>query len=427
MRYLIRILIILLLPTLVNAQTRNIGFYLEQAMANSPLIHNSDNEQQLIQLDLKQINSILSKPEINVESNILFAPIISHDNGANRFQWVSNGADKYTGYDMAATDGGQYQALVTLQQPLLSKSKLVPYQKKAVLNGQINSNQVKLTEHELKQLVSYQYLLCLKAKKQTENSQSVLETMRNEVTTMQQLVDQSIYQQTDLMLLNIEYKNYEIGLKNFQSDYAGSIYDLNLLCGINDTTIFDLKELNLALNNPVNAVSNFSTSFLLDSLNIAADLKINDLKYQPQLNWFANAGLNAVYLPTPNRMGFSTGLSFSWNVFDGHQRKIQQERSLLRMNSLAFEKKNLLTKVDIQKNKALQQINSVNQRIELINQQLEEYNQVLSAYSLKLEQGELSVIEFKNLFQDISAKKQELIDLTIEKQLLINAYNYWNY
>jgi hypothetical protein len=46
---------------------------------------------------------------------------------------------------------------------------------------------------------------------------------------------------------------------------------------------------------------------------------------------------------------------------------------------------------------------------------------------MKLKQGELSVIELKSLFKDIASKKQQAIDLNIEKQLLINSYNYWNY
>jgi hypothetical protein len=36
-------------------------------------------------------------------------------------------------------------------------------------------------------------------------------------------------------------------------------------------------------------------------------------------------------------------------------------------------------------------------------------------------------MDFKNLMKDIAAKKQEIIQLKMEKQLLINAYNYLNY
>jgi hypothetical protein len=52
----------------------------------------------------------------------------------------------------------------------------------------------------------------------------------------------------------------------------------------------------------------------VDSLNITADQSISDLKYKPQVNLFANAGLNAIYLPAFNRFGLSTGITFSWNI-----------------------------------------------------------------------------------------------------------------
>jgi len=36
-------------------------------------------------------------------------------------------------------------------------------------------------------------------------------------------------------------------------------------------------------------------------------------------------------------------------------------------------------------------------------------------------------MDFKNLLKDITAKKQDYLLLRMEKLLLINSYNYWNY
>jgi cell division protein FtsB len=41
--------------------------------------------------------------------------------------------------------------------------------------------------------------------------------------------------------------------------------------------------------------------------------------------------------------------------------------------------------------------------------------------------GEASVMDYKNLLKDISAKKQELLQLKMEKQFLINSYNFLNF
>jgi hypothetical protein len=42
-------------------------------------------------------------------------------------------------------------------------------------------------------------------------------------------------------------------------------------------------------------------------------------------------------------------------------------------------------------------------------------------------QGLVSIMELKNLVKDYAAKKQELLQVNIEKQWLINMYNYWTF
>jgi hypothetical protein len=104
-------MLLLFLPGILNAQNRDLNFYLGQAKINSPLINKNKNENKIVALDLRQVKSILSKPEINLEANVLFAPIVSHDNNSNHLEWTSNGANNYSGYDLASTDGGQFQAV----------------------------------------------------------------------------------------------------------------------------------------------------------------------------------------------------------------------------------------------------------------------------------------------------------------------------
>ena len=103
-------LLLLLISGSLNAQQRDLKYYLEKAEMNSPLINKNKNDNKLINLDLQQISAMLSKPEINFEASMMLAPIIYHDNGTNRFQLASEGANKYNGYDLATTDGGAYQA-----------------------------------------------------------------------------------------------------------------------------------------------------------------------------------------------------------------------------------------------------------------------------------------------------------------------------
>jgi outer membrane protein TolC len=421
------LLIFLIFSDILSSQQPDLNYYLEKAKANSPLINQSRNQSLIADLDLIQIKAILSKPEINVEAGVLFAPIVSHDNSTNKFQLVSEGADKYTGYDLAATDGGQYQAVVSLRQNLFTASKYKSYSDMNDVSHRLNENTIALTVHETEQLVTYQYLLCLKSKTEKANSLIVLKAVEDQVTTMKKLVENGIYKQTDLILLQIEYQNYSADFKKFNADYRNNLYDLNLLCGLSDSSLVEIQDIDLQLKSGMNSGSQFLTSFKLDSLNVRTMLAIEELKYKPELSLFADAGMNAVYIPSFNRVGFSTGLTFKMNLFDGNQKKLMRDRAAISLRTIDFEKNNFRIKNDIYKNQTLSNIRSLDDRLKITEAQLEQYRILLDAYSKQLARGDVSILEYKNLIRDIVAKKQESLLIKMDIQMLINSYNYWNY
>lgn len=427
MRGLFVYLIIVFFPLCLQSQVRDIDFYLEQAEKNSPLIHKNMNESKMVSIDLEQLNAVLSKPEISLDASVLFAPIVSHDNGSSRFEWVSEGATNYNGYDQAFTDGGQYQAVVSIKQPLLNKSIHRSYSNQAFIKQEINQNNIELTSHELEQVVGYQYLLCLKAKMQIQNAQLVLNQVDEQLGVLQKLVTNAIYKQTDLMLLLITRGNYLIDYQKSKAEYRTSIYDLNLICGISDTTVVDIREHLFEIKPDTLTHSKFITGYKLDSLGVLAEQSVFEQKYKPQLYFFANAGLNAIYLPTIDRLGFSTGITFNWTIFDGHQRKIQQQKALISMDNIEFEKQNFITQHTINKRKILDQIQASVVNESIVSEQVKQYELLIDTYKKELAMGQLSIMDLKNVLNDLAAKKQELLLITMERQVLINSYNYWNY
>ena len=324
MKRLILSILLLSGTLLMHSQQRDLNFYLEKAKITSPLIQKNKNDSKIIELDLKQTERILKNPEINLESNVLFAPIITHTNNTNRLDLTSAGADNYSGYDLGITNGGQYQAFVSVKQPLLGNMNYKVYSQKSDISRKQNENSTSMTIHEMEQLVGYQYILCLKSKAQLKNAETVQKQLDEQLSIMKKLVQQAVYKQSDLLLLQIERQNLELSNKSFEDDYKSNVYDLNLLCGIKDSSVVDIQELNLQLKPESLSDSQFLISYKLDSLGIIADQSISELKYKPQLNAFANAGLNAVNVPSFNRLGFSAGLTFSMNLYDGNQRKLEK-------------------------------------------------------------------------------------------------------
>ncbi len=410
------------------AQTRNLDYYIQQAEANSPLINQSKNENKIIDLDIQKVRSILFKPQIDADANLLFAPIISHDNNTNKLQLVSDGnTTSYTGYDMAYSDGGQYNAIVSVSQPLFVKSRFDALTQKADISSQLNNNNITITQHELVQLVSHQYLLCLKAKKQSELSAILIKKLDNQIQTMQKLVDNAIYKKTDLMVMHIEKENFELEFHSFNTEYQNNIADLNLLCGIMDTSLVNIQDVSFKLSAANMQQSYFLTKYKLDSLNILSSENIFNQRYKPQVNLYANAGMNAIYLPSFNRFGFAAGINFSLKLFDGNQREIEHNKTNIILQNIEFEKQNFITKNNINKSKYLKQIKLINNQLSITKKQLSEYKNLMKLFSFELSQAQVSIMDYKNLIRDISAKKQEYLLLSMKKQAMINWFNYWNY
>ncbi len=86
-----------------------------------------------------------------------------------------------------------------------------------------------------------------------------------------------------------------------------------------------------------------------------------------------------------------------------------------------------MTQQQINKSKIISQLKSLDERRLILVNQVTKYDQLYKVYADELAQGLVSVMDFKNLLKDITAKKQDYLLLKMEKQLLVNSYNYWNY
>ncbi|MDD3624003.1 MAG: TolC family protein [Proteiniphilum sp.] len=409
----------------IRAQN-NLENYIRQAEQNSPLLQKQENNQRIIELDLKQFNAVYKSPKLNLNSNFLFSPIVSKDGNTNKLEWVSSGSSEYWGYDLGATNGGQFQALVSVNQPLFTHKYIAAHQNNANILQEQNLNATQLTKAELEQVVTHQYILCVQSQKQKENIRNMIQVLQEQIQQMQPLVKAGIYKLIDLKLLEIELENNQIEEERLNGLYLDNFNALNLLCGITDTTLFDLDEISLDLNSLVQKPSLFTRQYKLDSLTVKAEQNIFNLQYLPQISVFGDAGLNATYQPGFNRLGFSVGLSVTWNLFDGHQRKINDEKAIIQLSNIETDRKYFENQNDIRKKNILSQIDNLNRQLDLIDRQLSEYKNLLELYKIEIKKSLISVLELKTLIREISAKQQSKTNTLMSKEILINAYNYWN-
>lgn len=428
MKYLFfSVLAILFFGSGINAQNSALDNYIFKAVQNSPLINENNNLSKVNQLEIQRIKANYTKPQIELSANYLFAPIISTDNNKTTFEPNSSGASNYYGYDLGASNGGEYQALLNFNQALFGGEKFKIAAEQINVESQINENNNKLTQHDIEKIVTDQYILCLQDSKQIHDAEITLNLLTEQQTILKKLVENSIYKQSDLVLLNIEYQNYFSQLTTFKSNYHSDLLELNTICGIDDTTLVQLQSIELILKNKVSN-SLFLESYRLDSLNLAAQQNVFELQYKPQLNLYANTGLFAFTIPDiPQRFGLSAGLSLNWTIFDGKQKKINQQKTMLLEQNISFQKRYYENQNKVRIEKIKYEIKSIETQLESIDNQLINYNILLESYKKELSAGQISIIDFLTILKNKSSLTGDYHLLFSQKQLLINAYNYWNW
>lgn len=410
----------------VNAQN-TLDYYVRTAQQNSPLANDNKSQSKANLLEVERLKALYTKPQIGVTANYLFSPIISTDNNKTSLQLNAENATNYYGYDIAYSNGGQYQAMLNITQPLFNGKRYKTASEQLNISSEINKNNAKLSEHDIEKIVTDQYILCLQDIKQIEYAEQMIKLLTEQNDILKKLVESSIYKQTDLSLLHIEYNNFQSRLCTFKANYRREVMDLNILCGIDDTALVQIQLTEISVT-PNSSLSNFLGKYRLDSLNLLAQQKAFELKYKPQVSLFANTGLNAVYAPTiPSRFGIGAGLSFSLNFYDGNQKAINRSKTQVLEQSVLFYKNNFITQNTVRKTKLLNEIQSYSERISIAEQQLKDYEQVLNSYKKEIISGQLSIINYTTVLKNMATAQNDLSLLYSQQQLLVNTYNYWNW
>ena len=427
MRYLfVTMIAILFCVSGIEAQNR-LDYFISQAVNNSPLINENNNLNKVNELEARRLKAIYTKTQIGITANYLFAPIIATDNNKTVFEPNSSGAVNYYGYDLGASNGGEYRAMLNITQPLFGTEKYKTAAEQVSIETQMNENNTKLTAHDIGKIVTDQFILCVQDSKQIADAETFVALLAEQKEILNRLIQSGIYKQSDLILLSIEQKNFQAQVETLKANYQRDLLELYTICGIDDTTTVQLQSIELELN-PEVSNSIFTESFRLDSLNLAARQNVFELQYKPQLNFYADAGLWAFTPSTlPQRFGMSAGVSLSWNIFDGRQKEINRQKTMLFQRNTSFQKNYFETQNKLRLEKILGEIKSTENQIEISGSQLKNYDDLLEAYQKELSAGQISVIDFLTVLKNKATQTSAHNMLFLKKQSLINTYNYWNW
>ena len=420
-KFLSLLFLSILLCPLLKAQN-DLQFYLNSAFNNNPALKESRNIISVKKLDKSLTDAQYSLPQISLTANYMFVPYFYNDKIV-----TTNPGPTAIGYDASVTNGGLYSAQVNVTKNIFNGGVLDAYYNQADLQIKSNEFNYELTKHNLEKDVIDQYINCWQAQQLYILSTSTADTLRQQLNITQNLMMKGLVKQSDYLLLKIEIETQQLSALQALNSFKNSIYQLNVLAGIPDTSIVTLEvvKLNKTL---VIGPSKFFYRYENDSLLILNQQDVFETKYYPQLNLFFNAGLNAVELNDIQRkFGLSAGFNFSLPIYDGSQKSITRQQSQINLNTIVSNRK---TQEILITNKIKESSSQVEYNIgslQSISSQLEDYNKILILMKSELMHGQLSMVDYITIIKNFFDLKKNEISSSAAYQLAVNQFNYWNW
>jgi outer membrane protein TolC len=401
----------------------NLNYFLNKGLNNSPVIKDFGNQFLINKLQNKLDEAQNSAFQVYLTSNILFAPYFNN----NGTIFTPNPGPNAIGYDAAVTNGGLYSAQINLDKNIFNGGLLDALKDERAVQGKSYENKTSIEKHTLTKQITNQYLNTLQYLMLYKVSKEVEKNLNAQLNITENLVKKGFAKAQDYLLLKIELKTRKIDLEQTWQNYKSGLAELYSTCGIRDTQTVRIDSVNLNMTK-VHSQSNFLTQYYLDSLNAASQQKVFETKYQPQVDLFFNAGLNAVELNDVQRkFGISAGINFSLPILDGNQKDITRQQTSIAEQTLFDYKNYLAENIVIKRRDSENRIKSLKKNLNDLNKQINDYKELLKISGNQLQQGNLSMIEYLTLLKNYIDLQKNKISTEINYQMEISNYNYWNW
>ena len=402
----ILILLLVFFSGLPKAQT--LDDYLSTGLKNSPLLKDYSNQVRSGSADSSLVAATY-KPQVNLISQAMIAPTA-----------------KNLGYDEAISNGGNFSGLLSANQSLFNKKIKSEQFKTIQLANQTLLLTKKISESELKKIITNQYLTAFANLSQIQFNQSVLELLEGEFLTLKVLVQKGIYLQTDYLNLSTSIQNQKIIIKQSFIQFKNELATLNYICGINDTSTVALQYPAIRLENIYDVNNSLKMlQFHIDSLKNTNQKALIDLNYRPQLSAFADAGFSAVTpVNIPYNFGTSIGLNFSMPLYDGKQRKQQYTKISIAEETRKYYKDFYQKQFSQQYLQLKEQLKLNDELITEIKSQLTNQEQLIELYKIEIEKGLVRFLDFLTVVNNFVSTKNNLTVAEMNRLQIINQLNY---
>lgn len=419
------LIVLFLLPFLLMAQNKNIGYFINEGLKNSAAIAENSNLQQFFQLQNDIITAQNKKPQVNFTADYLFAPFFFNDGRV--ISITANPSPKTYGYDAGLTNGGLYAAQVNLAIPLFNNEIVKPLYQQNKIQSQVSANSRRQLEQDVKKNIIDQYIITYQFQEQKNYLQKIIDQLETRKPYVTALVKQGLLQQNDYLLLDIQQTTSSNDLLQLQFAYNNGVGLLKNLAVIADTATFILNAPDLLLL-PAPAEYYYAQKFRLDSLNLVAAQNVFNTKYKTQVSALVSSGINAADISNlPYNVGLSAGLHLAIPIYDGKQKKLNDRQHNVLLTNLQVYRNNAVLIQQNNLRNAKQQIVQWQQTIGLLNLQIQKQELLLDIIKDKVIKGQVTVMDYINALQDYAITQKNKALAATNVLLYTNQYNYYNW
>src|SRR6478735_155660 len=257
----------------LEAQPKNLDYFLEQGIQNSPLLKETKSGILLNKIDSLQMLATY-KPQITGVANNYYAP-------------VKNGY----GYDAIITNVRNFNEQISATKTFVGKKNLrIQFNGIQLLNDSLSIAGT-IAEQELRRTIIAAYIAAYGSWRQYNFNNEIYSLLSAEDFILKKLTQSGVYRQTDYLTFLVTLKQQHLTITQAKLQYQYDYATLNYICGLIDTAFRPLDSPRIALQQlPEYNTSIFYQKFTTDSLLLNNASQRLDLVYKPKLSFTADGG-----------------------------------------------------------------------------------------------------------------------------------------
>ncbi len=393
-----------------SAQSNQLQYYIDNALHNSPLLKDYQNQVQLNKYDSLLIQASF-KPQVTGSSINSYAPVIRG--------W---------GYDDIVTNGGGFATLVGVNKSLPNKKNLAAQFENIGLQNQSIANTSQITEQDLKRTIIAQYITADGSLQQLNVNKEISNLLYREEIILKKLTQSNVYKQADYLAFLVTLQQQDLLVKQLTIQYNNDLGTLKYLSGITDTATVLLQNPDINLK-PLPGITQsvFFKQFKIDSLKLSNNKRLVDINYRPKVNLYADAGFNSTLAYSAYKnFGTSFGVSLIVPVYDGKQKQLQYSKIDIAEKTRASYQSFFSSQYRQQIAQLTQQLSATEDLITDINNQLKYTQSLIDVSGKLLGAGEVRITDYIIALNNYINAKNLITQNNISRLQIINQLNYWN-